>query len=99
MSIYCTYRDLESVTSLSAQPRATTLDGLPFFITTISLGRELDDRMERYFNVWQFILRQVVEVRVSKVGIRIRTPVGGRPDAQASQDCLMANDKDVLLHF
>jgi hypothetical protein len=71
MSIDCVYRNLVSATKiLSAEPRATTLDGLPFFVATISLGRKLDDRMERNFNVWQFILGQVVEIRVSGVGIR-----------------------------
>ena len=43
---------------------------IPFFIAAISLGCEFYDGMERNFDVWQFILRQVVEIRVSKVGIR-----------------------------
>ncbi len=52
MSIYCVYGNFVSVTYFERRAASPTLDGLPFFIATISLRCELDDRVERYVTVW-----------------------------------------------
>ena len=40
-------------------------------VTTICLGRELDDRMQRNLDVWEICLREVVERVTSTMGSRV----------------------------
>ena len=38
---------------------------IPFFITTIRSGRQFDDSMQREFDIWEILLRKVMEIGIS----------------------------------